>query len=205
MLWQRTLLASLLAIGAEAGIGNLVVDGLSRNSPSVERRLQEMAKGSLVVRGYVQTRQSTEQGNGAPLKADGSLDVEAWNEAANKACRDALRNIPLASNPSGACVCYNLPLLNNSTGAFEADLRLFQLSEPTGAFQGIPQENIEVELSYKGASVTEVKSTGEAESVVPPAAGLNARQENGGDFKLIQSYLFIGQVDADQMTNQIDQ
>ncbi|KAK4130255.1 hypothetical protein BT67DRAFT_228129 [Trichocladium antarcticum] len=200
MLWQRTLLASLLAIGAEAaGIGALAVDGLSRDRPSAERRLP-------LVRGLSHTRQATGADTGTPLKADGSLDVAAWNDAANKACRDALRNLPQASNPSGACVCYNLPILNNNTGTFEADLRLFQASEPTGEFEGIPQAQIEVELNYRGASVTEVKSTGEAESVVaPPAADLSARQDDAADLKLLQSYLFIGEVDKDQMSDQINE
>lgn len=200
MLWQSTLVASFLAIGAQAGIGNLIMDGRTRNSPAVERSLEDMARASLRARGQLEARQSDGQDRGTPLKADGNLDIEAWNELANTACRDALRGLPLASNPSGACVCYNLPLLDNSTGIFEADLRLFQLSEPTGQFQGIPQEKIDVELSYNGASVTEVNEQA--------VSGLKVRQDNGnnnnaGDLRLLQSYLFIGQVDKDRMTGQI--
>lgn len=200
MLWQRTLLASFLAIGAQAGIGDLIMEGLTRRSPAVERRLEEIAKASLRARGYLDTRQAEGLGGlggSTPIKPDGSLDMEAWNEAANAACRDALRNLQLASNPSGACVCYNLPLLNNQTGTFEADLRLFQLNQPTGQFQGIPQDKIEVELSYNGASVSEVSQQPGA------AAGVKSRQTNNADLPLLQSYLFIGQVDKDQMTGQV--
>lgn len=201
MLWHGTLIASFLAIGAHAGIGDLVIEGRTRNSPAVERSLEEMARASLRARGQLEARQSDGQDNTTPLKADGSLDIEAWNEAANTACRNALRGLQHASNPSGACVCYNLPLLDNSTGTFEADLRLFQLSEPTGQFQGIPQERIEVELNYNGASVTEV-----TEQAV---SGLRVRQEDNGnsneagDLRLLQSYLFLGQVDKNRMTGQI--
>ncbi|KAK4098112.1 hypothetical protein N658DRAFT_432640 [Parathielavia hyrcaniae] len=195
MLWQRTLVASLLAIGARAGIGDLIMEGLRRNSPKVERRLEEMAKAN--VRVFLQTRQSEEGlgSNNTPLNTDGSLDMAAWNEAANAACRDALSSMQRASNPSGACVCYNLPLLDNSTGAFEADLRLFQLSEPTGAFEGIPQDRIEIELSYNGASVSEVSQQ--------PSAPLKVRQTSDRDLPLLQSYLFIGQIDGDRMSDEV--
>jgi hypothetical protein len=194
MLWQRTLVASFLAIGAQAGIGDLIMEGLTRrNSPGVERRLEEMAKANVRARGYLEARQSQGLGGDTPLNADGSLDMAAWNDAANTACRDALRGLQLASNPSGACVCYNLPLLNNSTGTFEADLRLYQLSQPTGAFEGIPQDRIEVELSYNGASVSEVTQQA--------ATRVKVRQDNGGDLPLLQSYLFIGQIDNDRMSD----
>jgi hypothetical protein len=197
MLWQRTLAASWLATGAQAGIGGLIVEGLTRNNPAVERRLEEIAKANLRARGYVETRAV---GN-TPLNADGSLDMTAWNDAANAACRDALKSLPLASNPSGACVCYNLPLLNNATGAFEADLRLFQLNEPTGQFQGIPQNKIEVELSYNGASVSEVSQQSVGSGDLKPRQ--TSDQNTTADLKLLQSYLFIGQVDTDQMTGQV--
>jgi hypothetical protein len=201
MLWQSTLVASVLAIGAQAGIGNLIIEGRTRNSPAVERSLEDMARASLRARSQLEARQSEGQGSTAPLQADGSLDIEAWNEAANTACREALRALPHASNPSGTCVCYNLPLLDNSTGTFEADLRLFQLSQPTGQFQGIPQGQIEVELNYNGASVTEVNKQA--------VSGLKVRQQDNGnnnkagDLRLLQSYLFVGQVDKNRMTGEM--
>ncbi|AEO67258.1 uncharacterized protein THITE_2116160 [Thermothielavioides terrestris NRRL 8126] len=198
MLWQRTLVSSLLAIGAQAGIGDLVMEGLTRNGRTVERSLEESAMASLETRAYLETRQT--MNSGTPLKSDGSIDLNAWNTQVNAACQDSLRSLHTASNPSGTCVCYNLPLLNNETGAFEADLRLFQLSPPTGDFQGIPQDQIQVELSYQGASVSEVKNASAASAV-----RLRARQDNGNgtDLPLLQSYMFVGQVDKDKMTGQV--
>jgi hypothetical protein len=199
MFWQRALVASFLATGAQAGIGGMVMEGLTRNSPAMERRLEEIAKANLQARGYLEVRQATVLGSNTPLKSDGSLDMDAWNEAANTACRDALKNLQLASNPSGACVCYNLPLLNNATGTFEADLRLFQLNEPTGQFQGIPQDKIEVELSYNGASVSEVSQQPVASPSVKPRQSNNSSSE----LRLLQAYLFVGQVDKDQMNGPV--
>lgn len=205
MFWQRTLVASLLAIGAQAGVGELLMEGMTRNSPPADRRLKEIAKANLRARGFLEVlekRQSTGFGSNTPVNADGSINMEAWDDAATTACRDALLNIPLASNPSGTCVCYNLPALNNVTGTFEADLRLFQVSEPTGDFQGIPQEQIEVGLSYRGASVTEITPE-EAARMAATSPGILARQEETRELRLLQSYLFIGQVDTNEMTNEI--
>lgn len=195
-------MASLLAIGAQASIGGMIMEGMTRNSPGVERRLQEMAKQSLVARGFLETRQSTGQGSNTPLNPDGSINMEAWNNAANTACREALRSLSLASNPSGACVCYNLPALNNVTGAFEADLRLFQLNEPTGDFAGITQDKIEVGLTYRGASVSPIDAAEASRAVAP--GGIAARQDNAGNvtddsLRLLQSYLFVGQIDKEAM------
>ncbi|KAK4245864.1 hypothetical protein C7999DRAFT_33721 [Corynascus novoguineensis] len=198
MRWQRTLVASFVATGAQAGINSLIADGLSRGYHGVERRMEEMTEANLKARGYLEARQEEAILPGksnTPLNADGSLNMEQWDALANKACQEALSGMKVATNPSGACVCYNLPLLNNQTGAFEADLRLFQLSEPTGDFERIPQESIQVELSYNGASVSQVKQQ--------PAGPLRTRQDNGGNLRMLQSYLFKGQVDKDKMTGKV--
>ncbi|AEO58249.1 hypothetical protein MYCTH_2305448 [Thermothelomyces thermophilus ATCC 42464] len=202
MLWHRALVASFLATGARAGVGGLIADGLSHSNQAVERRMDAMAEASLQSRGYLEARQDQEQEpilageSNTPLNADGSLNMEEWNNMVDKACQDALRNVKVPTNPSGTCVCYNLPLLNNRTGAFEADLRLYQLGEPTGDFQGVPQKNIEVELSYNGASVTPVNPQG--------GNSLKARQEGEeGEIRMLQSYMFVGQIDKDKMSGKV--
>jgi len=208
MLWHTTLVASLLASGAQAGIGSLVVEGMTRNSPQVERRLQEIAKSSLLARGYVETRQVMAQPN--ILNPDGTINMDAWNTEANRACQEALRDLPQASNPSGTCVCYNLPALDNRTGTFEADLRLFRRGEPTGDFLGIPPQNVQVGLSYRGASVSPVSmgrasraATGAAASVAAGTSALSARQGQinpNETLELLQTYLFVGQIDRTKMS-----
>ncbi|KAK4202419.1 hypothetical protein QBC40DRAFT_44170 [Triangularia verruculosa] len=193
MIWQRTLVASLLAMGAQAGIGDMVAEGMVKGSPSVERRLQEIAKANILSRGYMEIRQvpglSTGIGSNTPLNADGTIDMDKWNEQVNQACRDSLSTLNVASNPSGACICYNLPVLNNVTGTFEADLRLFQVSAPTGDFQGIPQERINVSLSYNGASVA-------MKNGVTPGGPEPAEE---GNLRLLRSFVFVGQINNDAM------
>jgi hypothetical protein len=175
-----------------------VMEGMTRNSPSVERRMQEIAKASLVARGFLQARETTGMGSNTVLNPDGSINMTAWDAQANSACNGALSSLPEASNPSGTCICYNLPALDNSTGTFEADLRLYQLNTPTGAFSGVPPENIQVGLSYRGASVSPVTSQTASQKVVVPK--LSARQTDGNGLKLLQTYLFVGQIDKTQMT-----
>ncbi|EGS21320.1 uncharacterized protein CTHT_0031750 [Thermochaetoides thermophila DSM 1495] len=203
MLWQTTSITALLVVGARVGMRSVVAERVGHSIPLLDRRVEEEGYASIGTPKQLQVRQTTDfMSTNTPLRADGTIDLEAWDQAANTACRNALRNLKEASNPSGTCVCYNLPLLNNNTGTFEADLRLFQLSEPTGIFAGIPQDQIEVSLTYNGASVTEVKQTSKAQDTVLPAAALFARQDaNNDDLKLLQSYLFIGQVDQDKMSN----
>jgi len=218
MMWQTTLVASLLASGAQAGIGQLIVEGMTRNSPAVERRMQEIAKASILARGYIETRQEMAPDSGVILNADGSINMEAWDQTANNACIESLLQLPQASNPSGTCICYNLPSLNNQTGTFRADLRLFRRGMPTGEFLGIPPENVQVGLSYRGASVS-LMSMGRtsrpgAIQGTPPAAtpaaagvagqGLTTRQTPQFDanetLDLLQTYLFIGQIDRSRMS-----
>ena len=237
MIWHTTLVASLLALGVQAGgLGQLIAEGMTRNTPSVERRMQEIAKSSLRSRGWVEPRQ--QQGNGALLNADGSINMQAWDEQTNQACIDALRLLPQASNPSGTCVCYNLPALDNRTGTFQADLRLYRLGMPTGDFLGIPAVNIQVGLTYRGASVSPVSmgrlagstgagttgAAGAGTAVGAGAAGsvaagngalpgasaaartspIAARQaDTGMDLDLLQTYLFVGQIDRDRMSSSL--
>lgn len=204
MLWHQAIISTLLAAGVEAGIGALVAEGMTRNSPALERRMEEIAKAHLRSQGYLETRQDI-QGTTGPasnvvLNQDGTIDMTAWDTMANEACNGALSHLSSASNPSGTCICYNLPALDNTTGTFEADLRLFQISAPTADFSGIPPQNIQVGLAYKGASVSPVSTSTATQNVVSKV--VEARQADvvaNGTLKLLQSYMFVGQIDKTQM------
>lgn len=158
MLWSSTtLLAALLAAsGVQAGIGSLIAEGMTRNSPSYQRRMEEIMGSYLLRRGFLEERQDLEAssvGQDPIFTADGTLNMTAWNAQVNAACISTLRQLTVASNPSGTCVCYNLPALDNTTGVFEADLRLFRISDARDAFAGIAPEQINVEVRFPGALV----------------------------------------------------
>lgn len=124
------------------------------------------------------------------LNANGTVNMTAWETTVNAACMAALAKLKEATNPSGTCTCYNLPAINNQTGAFEADLRLYQLSTARDEFAGIPPEQVQVSLSYSGASVSPVSASTAAQK-------LSARQNP--QLKLLQTYLFVGQVDPTKL------
>lgn len=188
MFWQVGL-SALLAVGAQAGgIGSLVAEGyLSGRSPrSLESRMVEDATDRVVVSRQLQ---STVQFN-----ANGSVNMTAWDAQVTAACEAALSKLTEASNPSGTCTCYNLPVLNNATGAFEADLRLYQISAARAEFAGIPADQVQVALSYNGASVSPVSAATAGAKVV------GRQTASGASLKLLQTYLFIGQVDPNKMS-----
>lgn len=184
------------------------MEGLTRNSPSVERRMQEVAKATLQYREALLPRQNAPTGpisgpdSNVVLNADGTINMTAWDALATDACNNALSHLPEASNPSGTCICYNLPALDNTTGAFEADLRVYQLSTPSGAFSGIAAKDIQVGLSYKGASVSPVTAQTASKKVTVITPRQNQVDTSGvnPNLKLLQTYLFVGQIDKNQLT-----
>lgn len=125
----------------------------------------------LLRRGFLEERQdasASSVGQDPIFTADGTLNMTAWNAQVNAACISSLRQLTVASNPSGTCVCYNLPALDNSTGVFEADLRLFRISDARDAFAGIAPEQVSVGVRFVGANV---KTTDGSEPVVAAAVG----------------------------------
>ena len=146
---------------------------------------------------------------------DGKVNVTAWDAQTAAACTnsmDALNGV--ASNPSGLAVCYNLPFLDNSTGVFEADLRIYKIAEPSGAFANISANNVQVGLSYNGATVSAVNAStlkarseprSEATSLISwprNEEGLQKRA-NTTTVTLVQSYAFVGQINKDLLTTQM--
>ncbi|KAF7543223.1 hypothetical protein G7Z17_g10907 [Cylindrodendrum hubeiense] len=138
--------------------------------------------------------------SGVAVNADGSLNVTAWNEATNAACQSALSILTQSTNPSGACVCYNLPSLDTETGVFEADLRLYKVSNPRADFNGIAPEDIAVGLSYVGASVMPVDEQDVSSAGMVGSVASIAKRATGVP-ELLQTYMFIGQIDTDRMVD----
>ncbi|GFP55987.1 hypothetical protein ACSS6W_006187 [Trichoderma asperelloides] len=135
------------------------------------------------------------------LLPDGSLDFTAWNNITSAACQARLSQLTRTSNPSGDCICYNLPMLNVDTGMFEADLRLYRVSAPRDSFVGVPPSGIQVGVSYKGASVSPMKPVTSGSS--SPAVNITKRSDGSSGPTLLQSYMLVGQIDKDQMKNNL--
>jgi hypothetical protein len=138
------------------------------------------------------------------LNEDGSFNSTAWGQATHTACQSTLASLHRSPNPSGASVCFNLPSLDADTGVFEADLRLYRVFPPSGAWAGVDQEDIDVGVGFPSAQVTsiteeDVKGMG----LVGDVRDLDKRQsrnESQADLpELMQAYLLVGQIKQDQM------
>ncbi|KAI9841974.1 MAG: hypothetical protein M1837_007540 [Sclerophora amabilis] len=123
------------------------------------------------------------------------VDPKIWDAQTNKACMHALNLLegkPLSG--SGIAVCYNLPFLDNSTGAFQADLRLYRVSPPTGAWVGVADPDIDVGLNFNGASVSSSNNNNNAKR---ESVGSSLDKRAGPPLKMLQSFNFIGRLNAD--------
>jgi isochorismate hydrolase len=178
MIWSYSLAASLLATGAYAGVG--------RMAGMAPRSMMETRMGDEVTP-MLQRRQSSSL-NLSPDQS--SMNMSQWNSETSAACTSSLSQLSAASNPSGTAVCYNIASLDTNTGAFMADLRLFQVSSATGDFSSIPQQNIQVGLQYTGASVSAVNSS------TVTARDLQRRASTPTQ---LQTYMLVGQIDKAQL------
>ncbi|KAK7958070.1 hypothetical protein PG996_010488 [Apiospora saccharicola] len=191
MLWGTALAASIFAAGAHASV-DAAIGGMA----PVEARMATAGNGPLPV---LEERQDSNlnlnPSNSTSTNPTTGMNMQQWNTETLKACQDALAQLSTATNPSGTAVCYNLPTLDTKTGAFMADLRLFQISQPNGDFTGIPAERIQVGLQYRGASVSPLQSNNQARSIeeTPDLVG----RANG--VQPLQTYMFVGQIDQAAM------
>lgn len=143
--------------------------------------------------------------------ASPTINITEWDAQTMAACTTALTALNgNASNPSGMAACYNLPYLDNSTGVFQADLRLFTISAPSGDFATIPTQNVMVGLSYVGATVSAVNASSlkrrrDLVSLISwPRSENGMRKRQAAVPTIAQSYAFVGQINKDLLTPNID-
>ena len=85
------------------------------------------------------------------------FNLTQWNAMTAEACSSAIQALNgNAGNPSGMAVCYNVPFLDNSTGVFESEVRLYNVSAPVDAWTGLESNAISISMSYLGASVAPI-------------------------------------------------
>jgi len=198
MFWQTAAVASLLAGQVLAGV-------LGDSSWRIRRDAGERVRryvDSIVE--PVERRQTTE--------TPPPLNLTAWDSQTMAACTTALQALNgVATNPSGTAICYNLPFLDNSTGVFQADLRLFSISAPTGDFADIPPTNIQVGLSYIGATVSPVnastlaiRSVAGTSLISWPRSQDSLEKRQAPMPQMAQAYAFVGQINKDLISPNMD-
>jgi hypothetical protein len=186
MLFTKVILGGLLAAGQASAIKLGDVNALLQRGDDVEEVLRRDAE--LVA--SLTRRQDSNNPDIAPLKAlkpaagDASkADLEKWEEMTRAACMQTLENLNgKASNPSGIAVCYNLPFLDNSTGVFQAELRMYNVSAPVDPWQSVTTADVSMTLSYLGATVQAMGSMNPNETMSNLAAvkmPVRARSDDG--------------------------
>lgn len=144
-----TLTAAMLLVEA-----NLAVSSALLHMPSMRRqnhRNDIMARSLISYESDLERRSPQSLSNGGDLTL-ASPDVESNNNTL-QACTTALGNLTNIANSAGFAACYNiLDWHANMGGMFQADLRLFQVSQPTGDFANVSMNAIGVELSYPNST-----------------------------------------------------
>ncbi|VDB86314.1 Bgt-3757 [Blumeria graminis f. sp. tritici] len=142
------------------------------------------------------------------------MNLTEWDAMTKVACVESLGTFNgKINNPSGMAVCYNLPFLDNSTGVFEADLRLYMVANPSGGFINIAADKVEVGLTYDGATVTPVNASSLRRRVedrfIPlaswPKEGAMDVAKRAMTPRLIESYAFVGQINKTLLPTMNDQ
>ncbi|KAF1811780.1 hypothetical protein P152DRAFT_398415 [Eremomyces bilateralis CBS 781.70] len=102
-------------------------------------------------------RQTSEDVLQPPPSQGGSaadFDMDKWNQETKPVCTNAVGALDgQASNSAGMAVCYNVPFLDQATGVFQAELRIFNVSVPVNEWVGVSAADISVALRYLGATV----------------------------------------------------
>lgn len=186
MIWITAVVASLLATQVHGAPGSITGGLLGSSGPSLERRMEEMAYGTL------KRRQATT----TPPSISSPTNMTQWDTDTLNACMATLSSLPAASNPSGMAVCYNLVQLDTNLGTFWADLRLFEVSTPSGNWGTIPPQQMLGGISFKGAKASKVDGK-PVKSRDVQNQYMSKRQAKTPT--LLRTYMIIGQIDEDQM------
>ena len=123
----------------------------------------------------------------ATLPAQKTSGTETLDKATEidteKSCVSAL-TAPHSSvsNPSGIAACYNVLAFDNATGVFGAEIRLYRITKPNGAWAEVDKvgEGIDVGVVFEEARASSIGSLGKRDvmgSAVEALVPLVGREE----------------------------
>ncbi|EEH22969.1 hypothetical protein PABG_05180 [Paracoccidioides brasiliensis Pb03] len=96
--------------------------------------------------------QAAETAESAPPS---SFDEQQFNITTTRACLDALDELESVVNPSGMAACFNIPVFDSTTGAFEADIRLYKVTDGVDDFEGIPPSEYTLQVNIPQATISD--------------------------------------------------
>jgi hypothetical protein len=197
MKWPVVFTTSLLLAGVSAGIAGTAAPGIRPDDAT--ERLARRYVDAMIEEG-MEKRQAPAPGN------------STFDQDTTAACTSKLMTLaPANISPSGMAVCYNIPMLDNSTGVFMADLRVYRVADPTGDFAGVQSQDVQASLSYTSATVSENAGTvarrddgGYSLISWPSVRSENKIQKRVVTPVLVKSYSFVGKINADKLTPNMD-
>ncbi|EDN07328.1 predicted protein [Histoplasma mississippiense (nom. inval.)] len=119
------------------------------------------------------------------------FDEQKFNAAADKACLKALDDLVTVVNPSGMAACFNIPYFDNKTGAFEADIRVYKLTEAVGEFAGIPLSEYALKMNIPQATISN------------PRRLVDKTRNDQGEVKLLEEFRNFGQISRQLQVNKL--
>lgn len=200
----------------------LAVPTLAKSIPYLQQtsNLDAVLARHAKARATLTRRQDSNAADPAPqvstIPASGdaaTADLAKWDAATRAACDTAITGLNgQVSNPTGLAVCYNLPFLDNSTGVFLAELRMYNVSAPSDPWVGIRMEDINLSLFYLGAMAKNITWP----PVQSPSPAPNQKRKNeevrnvlverqnaapspAGTPPMLKVHMFVGQINSNLM------
>ncbi|KAF2025647.1 hypothetical protein EK21DRAFT_116578 [Setomelanomma holmii] len=216
MLLKSVLIGGLIAAGHASAIKLRHVNALLQRSNDVEEVLRREAElvATLTRRQDANPADTAPLASLTPASGDASgADLTKWEEDTRKACMSTLSNLNgQASNPSGIAVCYNLPFLDNRTGVFQAELRMYNVSAPIDPWQGVTAADVSMTLSYLGATVQSMNGnfTKRDLSWPPirarePNDGMLVERQNINGMTELKVLMYVGRINSNLMGSAMNQ
>ncbi|KAF2127610.1 hypothetical protein P153DRAFT_294895 [Dothidotthia symphoricarpi CBS 119687] len=209
MLFKSALIGGLLAAGHATAFKIGQVNALLQRSDDVEEVLRRDAAlvASLTRRQDANPADTAPLSSLVPASGDASkADLKKWEEETRSACMSTLSNLKgKASNPSGIAVCYNVPFLDNRTGVFQAELRLYNVSAPVDPWIGVTAADISLSLSYLGATVQNMNGTFQKRDIgYPPVRtrdtdSLLVERQTISDMTEFKVLMYVGRINSNLM------
>lgn len=177
------LLVSDAAVAASKAVRMLGVDG----GYDLRRDVDRQAKEAMAALERRQTNSETIQSGASD---DGNSSIAT-------ACMNTLSDITAITNEAGLAACYNIMEMNSNDKVFTADLRLYLVAEPTGAFTTVQPDNLMVGVTFPSSTVFTTTDARRAAKV---------KRQSRSNMTEIQQYTLMGRIDRsidlDKLNNQ---
>ncbi|KAF9730923.1 hypothetical protein PMIN06_005804 [Paraphaeosphaeria minitans] len=212
MLFNNALVGGLMLAGY-ASAKAPSVNPLFKRADHVENMLRRDADlmATLTRRQDANGAQSAPQISTTPASGDAAMaDLAKWDEQTKAACGSALTVLNgQASNPSGIAVCYNLPFLDNQTGIFQAELRMYNVSAPIDPWKGVTAGDVNMALSYLGATVQNTNGTFSKRDITdvsyPPIKERSLVEREAAAPQELKVLMYVGKINSNLMGSAMTQ